>query len=161
MRKLLAVLAVAALGAAACASETDTGATTTSGPVAGDVVKVKMKGTMFVPSTLTVRKGQTVRFEFTNKDPLKHDAYVGDADAQDDHERAMRMMDAESSKNNDGEMMDEGHGDHADTDEGGITIKKRKHGTLTHTFAEKGTTYIGCHQPGHYAAGMRMTITVR
>lgn len=31
---------------------------------------------------------------------------------------------------------------------------------LTWTFTEPGTVLIGCHQPGHYSAGMTGTITV-
>ena len=31
---------------------------------------------------------------------------------------------------------------------------------LTWTFGDEGTVLIGCHQPGHYAAGMTGLITV-
>jgi len=33
--------------------------------------------------------------------------------------------------------------------------------TLVYTFDHEGTLIIGCHVPGHYAAGMRGTITVQ
>ena len=32
--------------------------------------------------------------------------------------------------------------------------------TLVYTFDKAGTTIVGCHVPGHYAAGMRGTITI-
>lgn len=48
-----------------------------------------------------------------------------------------------------------------DEDEGdGITLEPGESGELTHTFDEAGTIEIGCHQPGHYDAGMRANITV-
>ena len=33
-------------------------------------------------------------------------------------------------------------------------------GELTHTFDDAGTIEIGCHQPGHYDAGMTITVEV-
>jgi uncharacterized cupredoxin-like copper-binding protein len=42
----------------------------------------------------------------------------------------------------------------------GITVDPGKTGELTHTFDRTGTVEIGCHQPGHYAAGMKLAVTV-
>ena len=36
-----------------------------------------------------------------------------------------------------------------------VSVKPGKTGSLTMTFAEAGTLIVGCHEPGHYAAGMR------
>jgi len=33
-------------------------------------------------------------------------------------------------------------------------------GELVYTFTRPGTVLIGCHEPGHYALGMRAVITV-
>ncbi|MEO7428152.1 MAG: hypothetical protein ABIY48_02095 [Acidimicrobiales bacterium] len=38
--------------------------------------------------------------------------------------------------------------------------RTRENGELTHTFDDTGTLEIGCHQAGHYARGMKLTITV-
>ena len=35
-----------------------------------------------------------------------------------------------------------------------------KSGDLTYRFDEAGTYEIGCHEPGHYAAGMKITVNV-
>lgn len=35
-----------------------------------------------------------------------------------------------------------------------------KSGELRHTFDDAGPLVIGCHEPGHYAVGMRVTLTV-
>lgn len=54
--------------------------------------------------------------------------------------------------------MDMGHG-HG-TDEQAITVEPGASGSLTYTFDTPGTYEIGCHQPGHYAAGMTITVIV-
>jgi uncharacterized cupredoxin-like copper-binding protein len=41
-----------------------------------------------------------------------------------------------------------------------LLLEPGKSGELTHTFEEAGEILIGCHQPGHYEAGMKTTITV-
>jgi uncharacterized cupredoxin-like copper-binding protein len=83
---------------------------------------------------------------FHNRGKLSHDAFIGDAQAQADHEREMRQSD------------DDTHGMHGDGK--GITVDPGKTGTLTFTFDRTGTIEIGCHQPGHYAAGMKVAVTV-
>jgi uncharacterized cupredoxin-like copper-binding protein len=42
-----------------------------------------------------------------------------------------------------------------------VTIPASGTKELTWVFAEAGTVLIGCHQPGHYAAGMKGQITVQ
>ena len=100
-----------------------------------------MKNVAFSPSTLSVAKGEKVTFRFVNEDAVRHDAFVGDAAAQAEHEKEMR----------------EGHGAHGDD---AVTVEPGKTATLTHTFDEAGTVEIGCHEPGHYGAGMKIVVTV-
>ena len=149
MRRMLALLGILVTIAAACSS-----GETTAGKISAETLEIRMRDSAFVPKTLTVRRGQEIRFEFENEGAVKHDAFIGDKDAQKDHEQEMRMQDDEKG-------MDADHGEHGMTTKGGITIGPGKHGTLTHRFTKKGTFYIGCHQAGHYAAGMKMRITVR
>jgi uncharacterized cupredoxin-like copper-binding protein len=99
----------------------------------------------FSPATLDVKVGETISFVFTNKGKLQHDAFLGDKAAQEDHEKEMRAM------------TDPGdHGGH----EGGITVPAGQTGALRHTFDKPGTLEIGCHEPGHYPSGMKLTINV-
>lgn len=44
--------------------------------------------------------------------------------------------------------------------EGGITVEPGGTGELTHTFREGDELLAGCHQPGHYEAGMRVAINM-
>jgi uncharacterized cupredoxin-like copper-binding protein len=111
-------------------------------------VNIDMKDIAFQPTTFTAQRGERVRFVFHNRGQLPHDAFIGDAQAQAEHEREMRQGD------------DDGHGMHEGGDGKGITVEPGKTGHLTYTFDRTGTIEIGCHQPGHYAAGMKMAVTV-
>ena len=48
---------------------------------------------------------------------------------------------------------------HGDTTEV-VTLKAGETGTVSHTFDKAGTFLIACHQPGHYAGGMKATVVV-
>jgi uncharacterized cupredoxin-like copper-binding protein len=96
-------------------------------------------------STLTVQAGETIDFRFTNTGKVAHDAFIGDNAAQMDHEAEMGQMG--------------GTDDHA-TEEEALVLQPGESGELTYTFDKAGTFEVGCHQPGHYAAGMKIDVTV-
>jgi uncharacterized cupredoxin-like copper-binding protein len=135
---LVAVAAVAVL-VAACGGNDDTAASRVD-----RTVKVEMIDNAFRPPTIDVRRGETVRFVFDNTGNVAHDAFIGDAMAQADHEQEMRDAD----------------GMHHGGDDEGITMDAGTSGALIHTFGDEGAVEIGCHQPGHYQAGMRLTVKV-
>ncbi len=124
------IILVAALLASSCAS---------SDP-ADRTIAITMRDNAFSPRTITVDRGETIGFRFTNRGKVAHDAFVGDA-------RAQRMHEGE---------MDE-HGGHGGE---GTTVEPGGSATLTHRFTEAGTIEIGCHQPGHYEDGMKLHVTV-
>ena len=133
---------VAACGETRQSSSTNVG----DGAVTGArTVDVAMEDIEFDQTTLTVKTGETIDFRFTNTGQIAHDAFIGDDAAQMDHEAEM------------GEMGDaEGHG----MQEGAIALQPGESGQLSYTFSEPGTFEVGCHQPGHYAAGMKIDVTV-
>ena len=139
MKRLIAILFVAAVTATACASNDAT-------PRSEDEIEISMRDSVFDPKKVTVKQGDEVTFRFANRGSLEHEAFIGDADEQKAHERAM----------SDDEEMSEHHMD----DDPAVTVKPGKSATLTHTFTERGQTLIGCHVPGHYDAGMRVKVTV-
>ena len=49
---------------------------------------------------------------------------------------------------------------HDMANDGGISVKPGKTGKLTMTFQQAGMLEIGCHEPGHYEAGMKATVNV-
>ena len=151
-RRAGVLLVVAALGvlASACGdSEQDSGA----GQGANDNrrVEIRMVDIAFEPKELSVREGLTVTFTFENAGKLRHDAFVGDEAAQEKHEQEMRAAD--------GTEKPRGHGAH-DDDEPAETVEPGKSADLTYTFRDAGEIAIGCHEPGHYAAGMKVIVNV-
>lgn len=107
-------------------------------------VDVTMKNVAFDPATLSVTKGETVTFRFTNADAVLHDAFVGTAAEQAEHEKQVTSGGGH------------GHGDDANA----VEVPPGKTVSLTHTFDGAGTVEVGCHEPGHYGAGMKIVVTV-
>ncbi len=139
MRRLLLLLTVLLLGA--CGSGDDAPAVAPAGE--DRTIEVEMRDIAFAPTAVDVRAGEKVRFVFKNTGQLTHDAFIGDQAAQDEHEKEMRG----------------GHGDHGKGSDA-VTVKPGKTAELTHTFDRPGQTLIGCHQPGHYTGGMKVTVNV-
>lgn len=108
-------------------------------------VEVAMEDIKFGQTNLTVKSGEIINFRFTNTGEVTHDAFIGDAAAQMDHET--EMADAG------------GMGGHS-MGEPAITVQPGDSGELSYTFDQPGTYEVGCHQPGHYAAGMKIDVTV-
>src|SRR5437016_3299500 len=109
---------------------------------AGRFVDVVMRDIGYSPTAVDVGTGETVTFVFHNTGKVVHDAFLGDEAAQAKHELEM-------SASGMGEM--NGH-------ESGTTVAPGQIATLTHTFTTAGTTIIGCHEPGHYKAGMKLSV---
>ncbi len=140
MKRTLVVAAAVALVATGCGGGQDDRVNSPAQTVQVDMVDIG-----FHPATFAAERGERVRFVFHNRGFLPHDAFIGDTAAQADHERDMRQR-------------DDGHGMHGGG--GAITVEPGKTGNLTYTFERTGTIDVGCHQPGHYAAGMKVVVTV-
>ncbi len=149
---LLVVLAAASAGCGDGGGGAGAGGAKPGGAAAGAArtVEVDMVDISFEPGTLEVKRGEKVRFTFHNRGKLPHDAVIGDEQAQADHEKEMREAEGKGDE----------HGGHGHGGAKAVTVEPGKTAELTHTFDEAGTTLIGCHQPGHYAAGMKVVVTV-
>lgn len=123
------------------AATSDAGAT----PLGARTVDIAMQDIKFDQTTLTVKTGETIDFRFTNTGKIVHDAFIGDAAAQMEHADEMAHMGDASTHS---------------MDEAAITVQPGTDGELSYTFAEPGTYEVGCHQPGHYRAGMTIEVTV-
>ena len=140
------------LGATACAVLVIIGACGGSGhdeshggtAEATRTVEVEMRDIAYEPATVSVRAGETVKFVFRNVGAVVHDAFIGDEAAQAEHEKEMRETEGEH------------HGD----DRHAVTVKPGDTASLTHTFEAGDSLVIGCHQPGHYQAGMKLILAV-
>ena len=120
-------------------------------------VEVDMVDNAFEPAEVEVTAGETVRFVFSNNGAVVHDAVIGDEAAQDDHEAEMR-----AAEETDGEMDEMGHGSTSGEgdDEAAITVEPGQQGEITHTFGSGDDLLVGCHEPGHYAAGMKIVVDI-
>jgi len=133
------VLLVAACGAATTATPSPTAVAT--GPL---VVEVKLTDDLrMAPPSLTVKAGQAIHFVVANAGVLEHEFFLGDVAAQMAHAEEMMGMPGM------------GH-----DEPNGIGMPAGMTRTLDYMFAAPGAYEAGCHVNDHYAAGMKMVITV-
>jgi uncharacterized cupredoxin-like copper-binding protein len=112
---------------------------------AGRTIAVTTLDTMaFDPASVSVGSGEVVTFVVTNHGRATHEFTLGDAQMQAEHAAAMNHM-PEGMRH---ELPNS------------IAIEPGATGTLTWRFGSAGTLVFACHEPGHYDAGMRGTITV-
>lgn len=118
------------------------------------VIEIDMLDIRFDPEEITVADGETVRLVFTNKGKVEHDAVVGDLEAQMKHEEEMADMASGESE--------EEHGAHAGLDdEPAIAVQPGEEGEILYTFHKSDQEIqIGCHEPGHYEAGMIVRVNI-
>ena len=101
----------------------------------------------FDPAGVTITAGETVTFQVTNVGAIPHDFVLGDAHMQDEHEAEMAEM--------------SGDGDMAMHDEpNAFVLEPGETKEMTWHMTEGGEVLFGCHQPGHYQAGMKGTVTI-
>ena len=112
-------------------------------PAVSRTIDVAMTDDAYGPSTMAVATGQTVRFVFRNEGTVVHEALIGDAALQAEHDAGMGTGPA-----------------HAHGGLPMVSVAPGATGELVYTFTRPGTILIGCHEPGHYALGMRAVITV-
>ena len=160
VRVLIAFGAVAVLGTAACGNAEDgTSDATANAPTAAPnadappdagstEVAIEMIDIAYRTDDLVFSAGETVKFDFTNRGVVAHEAVIGDLHAQEDHEDTMSGGG--------------GHDDSGEAHEGvaAVTVQPGETTELDYTFAESGEIFVGCHVPGHWAAGMKAAITV-
>ena len=145
MRRIIGAVALVAILAAGCADKNST-TSTAAGPATAQV-EITMTDNAYSPTTVTVPRGEKVVLKFTNSGSVEHEAIIGDTTVQDDH--AQEMMD--------GHTMSGIGGDASDRT---VTVKPGKTVEITTTFDTAGALIIGCHEKGHYEAGMKATLKV-
>lgn len=142
LRPLLTAAAAAIfLVAAACGG--DDGEKGAAGGEADRTVEIEMVDIAFKPNQLSVKAGETIRFVFPNRGEIEHEAVIGDEEAQAAHKEGVH-----------------GGGYGGSKQAPRVEVFPGETGELTHTFEKPGQLLIGCHEPGHYDAGMRVDITV-
>ncbi|HAP24118.1 MAG TPA: hypothetical protein DCR74_00345 [Achromobacter sp.] len=107
-------------------------------------VDIDMNDAMrFSPATIDVKAGDTVRLNVRNSGKIRHELVLGtDADLQAHY--AMMMKDP-------GMRHEEPNA---------VSLEAGKSGEIVWRFDKAGTVSFGCLEPGHYAAGMKGSVSV-
>jgi uncharacterized cupredoxin-like copper-binding protein len=104
-------------------------------------VHITIHFSRFTPTSVAVARGETVRFVVENTDPIDHEFIVGDRAVQSIHERGTEPLHPPKP----GEM----------------SVPAGTTQITTYAFPpDGGSLLFGCHLPGHYAFGMRGSITI-
>ncbi len=98
----------------------------------------------FTPASLTIRRGETVRFVFKNAGQLKHEMMLGTQKELNEH--AVQM---------------EKHPDMEHENPNGTTSEPGASSEFVWKFTKSGQFFFGCLLPGHYQQGMKGTVVVR
>lgn len=108
-------------------------------------IDVDMNDSMrFVPASIEVRRGETVRFRVKNSGQAKHEMVLGTLDELKEHAALMQKFP---------EM------EHADPNQ--ASVEPGRMGELIWQFTKVGKFYFACLQPGHFEAGMRGQLVVK
>jgi len=125
------------------------------------LIVVKMTNMTFEPATITVHVGDTATFRFVNSDTVPHEAVIGDAAYQARHAAMMNSMTTTSTI-----PAEHGRSRAASlhpgmNDPNAVTVAPGATGTIVYSFGKVTQLQIGCHEPGHYEAGMKAIIDVQ
>ena len=93
---------------------------------------------------ITVKTGETVKFEIRNAGQMRHEFMLGDAKEQHEHAEMMQVH------------PDMVHEEEPDA----VTVEPGQTKTLIWRFGAPGLVEGACHIPGHYEAGMVTRIRV-
>lgn len=107
-------------------------------------VNVDMDDSMrFTPDRIEVKAGETVRLNVRNSGKIRHELVLGtDADLKAHYDMMMKDPGMRHEEAN------------------SISLDAGKSGQIVWRFDKAGTVSFGCLEPGHYAAGMKGSVTV-
>ena len=130
-------------------------------------IEMVMTDNRYTPETITVKKGETVRFKIRNNGQIVHEFNIGTAAMHAAHQKEMAMMVEHGALG-----IDKIHHDKMNMDMGGGHVMKHddpnslllepgKSAELTWTFSTDAKLEFACNLPGHYDAGMMGTINIK
>lgn len=107
-------------------------------------VQVTMTDGMdYIPATVTVMQGETIRFEVINEGQLVHEFVLGtEAEILEHHEMMKRFPGMEHEEPN------------------SVSLASGATGEVIWQFTDAGTVSFACLQPGHFEAGMKGDVVV-
>lgn len=155
MKRALALVVASTVALAACGSD---GGSDPAGASSGEprTIEVSMTDMAFSPADLDVAVGETVQFVFRNDGAVRHEAVFGNQAEQEAHHTEMAEMGGDHDGMDAGSMPD----DAEMTELHSVVVEPGETVEMTHVFETSGPTLVGCHEPGHWEAGMKMAIDV-
>lgn len=123
-------------------------------------VEIVLTENLYDPESVTVAKGETVRFVLRNKGQLVHEFNIGTAAMHAAHQKEMAVMVEhgvlEPDRINRERMkMDMGGGRTMEhNDPNSVLLEPGKTGEMVWKFTEAADIEFACNVPGHYEAGM-------
>jgi len=107
-------------------------------------INVDMTDAMrFIPDSVEVKQGETIRFVVRNSGKVKHEFVLGTEKELKEHDEVMKKF--PEMEHDDPNM---------------VTVLPGKTGEVVWRFSKAGKVDIGCLQPGHYDAGMKGAVKV-
>ncbi len=155
MKRALALIVASTVALAACGSDASRDP---AGDSSGEprTIEVSMTDMAYTPADVDATVGETVRFVFRNDGAVRHEAVFGNQAEQEAHHAEMAEMGGTHDGMGTGSMPHDGEM----TELHSVVVEPGKTVEMMHTFESPGATMIGCHEPGHWEAGMKMTINV-
>lgn len=165
MKRAIALVVALATALTACGGDAAEPATSSSNSTRS--IDVMMVDTAFTPLSIDVAAGETVTFTFRNEGSVRHEALFGDLAVQEAHHAEMAELDGDHDMGDmdsmDTEVMGTGSMDHdaeTMTESHVVILEPGQTIEVSHTFGAAGQMMLGCHEPGHWEAGMKANITV-
>jgi len=108
-------------------------------------IQVLMSDDMkFTPATVSVKRGETIKFAVRNAGRIKHEMVIGSMADLKQHAELMRKFPGM---------------EHDEPNQ--VTLAPGKSGELVWQFSQAGTVDFACLEPGHFEAGMLGKVSVR
>lgn len=123
-------------------------------------IRVTMKDNSYSPKSITVNKGETVRFIVENAGELVHEFNIGRAEMHTAHQAEMMTMMQSGALEAD-RIVHAKMGDMMHDDPNAVLLEPGKSGEVIWKFGTSGDLQFACNMPGHYEAGMHGMFNVR
>lgn len=134
-----------------CAAVTLAGCSGSDRIASPKLVDIEMTEMRFRPSHLRFEVGAVVTFRFHNKGTERHEAVIGDQEAQDAARAAMAGMRGRSRATPRHPGMDI---------ENMVSVEPGETAELSLQFTKPATLLMQCHEDGHLESGMTGTIEI-
>jgi uncharacterized cupredoxin-like copper-binding protein len=145
MRRCVGIVAAGGIGLSALVGCSVTaGGNATGAPT---IIHMSVEGFHFVPDQIVVHEGETVLFMITNPTDRAHELFIGTPAEQA----------ADEAQHQGASPMEQPNMTHFGY---GIYLPAYGTGEFEYHFTVANGIMIGCHLPGHWAAGMRASISV-